>query len=633
MSPPLRRGDVLEVTPDRWGDRGESLVNVRGWELRVEGGIPSEKARVRVTHLSTGAQVAVGEVISLPHPSPERRTPPCPLHGRCTGCGLQHVMEGAALRRKAQGVVTAFAEKGLGLPVGIPSLASPRSFGYRTKEILLPWGQNRRLILGARPSRAEFLIETKDCAVLHPAVERGAARCRGILAQAFAMGRLPLAGTDIGLGLRAVVLRGNRRGEVVATLVHRGDAPGSGLPEVADILCGGTIIGVYLQRHDAVGNAVTGPGIPVLRAGKGPLREKLLGMLFEVPPASFFQVNPEVAEGLYGAMVERAQVPRGGRVLELFCGAGVAGIAVANAAGASLLGVDLSPHAIACAEGNARANGLYRARFQAGRVEDVLPSLLAEGEVDVAIVNPPRAGVPESALRALAASHPKRVLYMSCFPETLARDSLLLAELGYRVESFQAADLLPQTPHVEVLVAFSPGEAIRIPVPEKRIIRPVETGPEEAVVERRAGFSRRPPEDPPFRGPSRGEYRRDGPSSSRPGDGEGRLGGEDRRSGGGERRPPPGEGRYGSEERRPPSGERRYGSEERRPPPGEGRYSSRETPPIREGRGGPLPRREEAPVVWKPVARSTPETPAGPENPPEEGGAPRDRMGSRRRIR
>ncbi|MCK6526026.1 23S rRNA (uracil(1939)-C(5))-methyltransferase RlmD [Myxococcota bacterium] len=513
MSATIRKGDVLEMVPDRWGDRGEALATARGWEVRVRDGIPGERVRVRIGWVSAGARVAAGTIQTIPAPAKERRKAPCPLHDRCSGCGLQHVREPAALAHKSEGVVRAFAAEGLALEEVQPAIPSPSGLGYRAKEVLLPQGIGKRLVLGARPHRGDRLVETAGCPVLHPAVERAAARCRGLLAQAFSAGALPLAGPEDGDGLRSLVLRGNRRGEVQATLVHRGE-PTPGVEAAARGLVGGPIVAAWLQRHDVPGNSVTGAAAPVLVAGQGPIREKLLGLLVEVPPTAFFQVNPLVAEGLYAEVVRRAAVPSGGKLLELFCGVGVAGIAAARQAGARLVGVESSALATGAAERNAAAAGLA-ARFVTGRVEDELPGLLAEGGFDAVLVNPPRSGCPESALRTLAAAGIPRIVYMSCNPATLARDARILAELGYRAASAIPADLLPQTPHVEVVATFVPGVATRVEVAAPP---PVEAAPPPppgaTVVERRPAASRPVPIPAPDAAPV---VERRGAGAGRPG--------------------------------------------------------------------------------------------------------------------
>jgi len=436
MSPknrrPFNEGERITLTPTRLGSRDEALAEYEGWRVRVQGGIPGEAAQVRVLHVSKGGPMAVARFLEpAGDPHPARRPPPCPIHGPCGGCGLQHVHETAAFQMKIDAAGRLFPETSFE-----PGIASPRAFAYRAKAFLLPQMQKGKLVLGARPPRGEKLVDTAGCDVLRPELEKVAAAAREFLSD----------GRDV-KELRSILLRGNRQGETQLTLVHRDDSTRwSGL--AGEIARRGGAAAAFTQHHPEPGNRVQSDEEEALAFGAGPLLERFSGIVAVIPPTAFCQGNPGVADKLYAAIAERVT---GSRVVELYCGAGVAGlIALTEDDSRTLLAVDLAPRAVAAARQNAEHNGLaQRCEFQ---VADAAAIDLSG--TDTLLVNPPRAGCSEAVCKAAMDSGTASLLYLSCNAETLARDIERMAGGGFRLESLIPADMFPQTSHLEVLATL-----------------------------------------------------------------------------------------------------------------------------------------------------------------------------------
>ncbi|MEE8107359.1 MAG: methyltransferase domain-containing protein [Planctomycetota bacterium] len=436
MSPknprPFQEGERITLTPTRLGSRDEALAEYEGWRVRVQGGIPGEAAHVRVLHVSKGGPMAVArflEPVGDAHPA--RRPPPCPIHGPCGGCGWQHVHETAAFQMKIDAAGRLFPETAF--EAGI---TSPRAFAYRAKAFLLPQMQKGRLVFGARPPRGEKLVDTTGCEVLRPELERIAEAARAFLSD----------GRDV-KELRSILLRGNRQGETQFTLVHR-DESTRWVGLAGEIARRGGAQAAFVQHHPAPGNRVQSDEEEVLAFGSGPLHERFSGLEVVVPPTAFCQGNPGVADKLYGAIAERVT---GSRVVELFCGTGVAGLlALVEDDSRTLLGVDLAPRAVAAAKQNAEHNGLaQRCEFRAADA-----STIDLSGADTLLVNPPRAGCSEAICKGAVDSGAASLLYLSCNAETLARDIERMAGGGFRLESLIPADMFPQTPHLEVLATL-----------------------------------------------------------------------------------------------------------------------------------------------------------------------------------
>ncbi|MDH3592319.1 MAG: methyltransferase domain-containing protein, partial [Planctomycetota bacterium] len=307
-------------------------------------------------------------------------------------------------------------------------IESPDPFGYRAKTFLIPQRRAALLVLGARPPRGQRLVDTSGCAVLRPELEELARHIRQRLA-----GETALAGP-----LRSILLRCNRAGRTQVTLVHRGERPGlRRFRFKTDAL--------FAQRHDAEGNRIHSDEPERLLHGDGPIREQFGPVAVALAPTAFMQGNPAVAEALYHRAAAALDGPC---IAELFCGGGAAGLwALHERPNATLVGVDRSPRSIALARDNAERNGLAeRCTFECGRAED------AGGQWDSVLVNPPRAGVHERVLQAIAASRARTLVYLSCNPKTLARDR---AALGWDVVDLVPADMFPQTPHLEILAVLA----------------------------------------------------------------------------------------------------------------------------------------------------------------------------------
>jgi len=419
MATPFAEGDTVELTPTRWDKRGTAQAELDGWRVRIAGAIPGEPARATVLHLSKGGPVATARFEApAQDPHPARIEPACPIHEECGGCGLQHVETKAAFAQKV-----AQAADLLGVELKNP-IDSPRAFRYRAKTFMIPQARGPRLVLGARPPRGEELVDTSGCLVLREELEALAARVRAVLYRR----------TDEADHLRSAILRCNRKGQTQLTLVHRGEADWL---EEAAIAAGADA--TFLQRHDRPGNLIHSEERELLIAGE-PLVERFGAIEAVLPPTSFMQGNPEVAEALY---LRAAGALQGRRIIDLYCGGGAVGLLALKKGAGRLFGLDLSSGAITVAKENARRNGLAaRCHFL------VADAKTADLRGDSILLNPPRAGCDPAVLDAIQSSEAKTLAYLSCNPETLARD---LAQLGWTIESITPADMFPQTPHLELL--------------------------------------------------------------------------------------------------------------------------------------------------------------------------------------
>ena len=189
--------------------------------------------------------------------------------------------------------------------------------------------------------------------------------------------------------------------------------------------------------------------------GKGFIKDSLCGLRFAISPRSFYQVNPVQTEALYQRAIQMAQLTGRERVLDAYCGIGTISLIAAGQA-KEVIGVELNRDAVQDAIANAKRNGVRNATFVCEDAGRFMTRMAQEREgVDVVFLDPPRSGSDEAFLRSLCALGPKRVVYISCNPQTQKRDLAVLAAGGYRVEAIQPVDMFPQTGHVETVVLLS----------------------------------------------------------------------------------------------------------------------------------------------------------------------------------
>jgi 23S rRNA (uracil1939-C5)-methyltransferase len=249
--------------------------------------------------------------------------------------------------------------------------------------------------------------------------------------------------------LRNLVVReGRRTGQLQVRIVT---SPGE---FDADALAGAVDAdSVFWTATGALGETTMGGETELLR-GQSKLDEELSGLRFRISPEAFFQTNTEMAERLYGVAGEYADLRGRERLFDLYCGIGTVGLTLGLRA-AELWGLEIVEPAVADAIENAKLNEFTHAKFFAGDARLALGELVkTAGRPDVAVVDPPRAGLSQKIVRRLIEASPRRIVYISCNPTTLAPNAAQLAEAGYALRKVRPVDMFPQTPHIEVVAVL-----------------------------------------------------------------------------------------------------------------------------------------------------------------------------------
>ena len=377
-------------------------------------------------------------------------TPPCPLYKKCGGCQLQNLPYAEQLRRK-QGREIALLGK-FGHVEPILGMGDPAH--YRNKVCAaFALDQKKHIISGIYQPGSHRVVPVDDCLIEDETADRIIVDIRNMLRDF----KIQVFDERSGRGFlrHVLVRRGFQSGEVMVVLVATSPIFPTQKPFVKKLLeLHPEITTVVLNINDRFTPVVLGEREKVLY-GPGVIEDTLCGHRFRISPSSFYQVNPVQTEVLYGKTVEFAALTGTETVLDAYCGIGTIGITASERA-KQIIGVELNRDAVKDAIVNARLNNLKNCWFTAGDAGEYMLGCVHEGiRPDVVFLDPPRAGSSEAFLRAVIKTASSRVVYVSCDPETLARDLTILTAGGYRVQRIQPVDMFPFTEHVETVVLLS----------------------------------------------------------------------------------------------------------------------------------------------------------------------------------
>ena len=449
-----QRGDELDLRIDALAYGGAGVARLDGYVVFVRDAVPGDRVRAQVTKRKRA--YAEARAVEVLEPSPER-VPPRADH---PGAPWQVLPYERQLAVKAEQVEDALRRigrlDGFALEPIVPAVEQWR---YRNKlEYSFGTDDDGTLVCGFHaPGSWERIVPIEDCLL---ASQRGNAARRAALEWCRGQG-LPAYDrrAQIGLLRNLVVREGRRTGELQVRLVTS--------DEDVDLTGFAEAVGadsVMWTRAADVGETTAG-GVSEVLHGTDSIEEELTvagtDLRFRLSAEAFFQTNTEMAERLYGTAVEFAALQGWERVYDLFCGIGTIGLALAPRAG-ELWGLEIVEDAVADAIDNARRNEIDGARFFAGDVRLALGELVERaGRPDVLVVDPPRAGLSAKIVRRVIEAEPKRIVYVSCNPTTLAPNAAQLVEAGWSLRRVRPVDMFPQTPHIEcvaLLERSGPGD-------------------------------------------------------------------------------------------------------------------------------------------------------------------------------
>lgn len=430
-----------------YGSAGEGVARLEGQAVFVKGALAGEICQVQL--LKVGKSAAWGRVTQVLTPVPGRQSPDCPRYPRCGGCQLRHMTYAEELRFKRQKVQDALQRIGgwTGRVEKIHGAEAPDR--YRNK-IQFPVADGPRV--GFFRARSHEVIDAEDC-LLQPLA---ATRLREAFKLWMERYQVPAYDERVHGGLiRHFYVRVNQRGQSLCAVI----ANGTDLPHQEELVqalrrAEPDLAGVVLSVNQEKTNVILGKTHRCLW-GRDYLEDTLCGLTFRLSVPSFYQVNREQAEVLYGRALAFAGLTGRETVLDLYCGIGTITLVMARQAGRAI-GAEVIPAAVEDAKANAARNGVTNAEFLCADAAQAAQTLADRGlRPDVICVDPPRKGLAPAVIDAIVQMAPQRLVYVSCDPATLARDVKRMEEQGYVLQRAEAVDLFPRTAHVETVCLLS----------------------------------------------------------------------------------------------------------------------------------------------------------------------------------
>lgn len=389
---------------------------------------------------------AIGKAMKIIKPSKSRIEPECESFKSCGGCSFGHIKYKEELKYKAQKVKDAFQRIGGLSPEFKPIISSPETSRYRNKAQYPVRRENGILNIGFYAKKSHRVIDGGDC-LLQP---EDFTKIIEIFRKWINENNITVYNEEIGIGLvRHIYLRkAFATGEIMVCAVINGNT----LPHSEELIerlkavDGFKTLVVNINKENT--NVVLGDTCTAIY-GDGYITDILCGVKIKLSPLSFYQVNRNGAELLYKKAAEYVAPSPDEVVLDLYCGTGTIGLSMAKSV-KELVGVEIIPEAIEDAKENAKINGIENATFICGDASVAAEKLKEEGiKPDTVILDPPRKGCAEELLRTVAEITPKKIVYVSCDPATLARDCKRLLNFGYEVQEVTPVDMFPRTSHVE----------------------------------------------------------------------------------------------------------------------------------------------------------------------------------------
>ena len=441
----LEKNKIYRARIEGYTSEGLGVARIDGQAVFVHRALRGEDCDVLLLKVLKNA--AFGKAVKVHEPSPHRVEPDCPYYGKCGGCDFRHMDREEELYAKKTRVQDALRRIG-GSDVQVEEILAGERLHYRSKS-QFPIAADGTV--GFYKARSHQVIPVENC--LLQKVDTNNVQLKFDRYIRLYNVSCYDERTQRGL-LRHLYVRSNGAGESLVCIF----ANGRELPHEAELVAllreaSPRIVGVVLGVNTQPTGAILGKEYRTLW-GTDVLTDELCDLTFRLSVPSFYQVNREMAEVLYAKAVEFAALTGTETVLDLYCGAGTITQVMARHAG-RVIGAEIVPEAIEDAKANAKRNGVENVEFFCGDASAVAADFAAKGlRPDVICVDPPRKGLAPEVVRAAAQMVPRRIVYVSCDPATLARDVKLFAAEGYGAVRAAAVDMFPGTANVESVVAL-----------------------------------------------------------------------------------------------------------------------------------------------------------------------------------
>ncbi|WP_338649839.1 23S rRNA (uracil(1939)-C(5))-methyltransferase RlmD [Listeria seeligeri] len=446
----LKKNQSVEITIEDLTHDGNGVGKIDGYPLFIPNTLPGEKVTAKIIKLSKNYGFARMENLEVV--SAERVEPPCAVYSKCGGCSLQHLSYVGQLAFKRNQVEETMKRIGK-LNVEVKeTLGMENPWRYRNKSQVPVGFVNGKLTAGFYQKRSHEIIDMSTCLIQSEQGDFAVQKTREVLAK---YGTEPYDEKTGKGDIRHIMTRfAHTTGQLMLVLVTTKDRLPFKEEIIRDLTEQLALTSIVQNINPQKTNVIFGDRTKTLW-GKDIIEDTIHGIRFAISARSFYQVNPLQTEVLYQQAIEAAELTGEETVIDAYCGIGSISLCLAKKA-KHVYGVEIVDQAIQDARANAELNNLSNTTFETGKAEEVIPTWYKAGIVaDVLVVDPPRKGCDEKLLQTILAMKPKKVVYVSCNPGTLARDMKILSDGGYEANQVQPVDMFPMTTHIEAVTVLN----------------------------------------------------------------------------------------------------------------------------------------------------------------------------------
>jgi 23S rRNA (uracil1939-C5)-methyltransferase len=440
------KNQIIDIDIEDLTSTGEGIGKIDGYAVFVDGCLPGDKVKARLVMIKKN--YAVGQLEKFHHMSKDRVDPPCIYFDECGGCQVQNLAYSNQLKLKKKIVEDAlkriggFEDKNIMVS---DTLGMGDPFCYRNKAQYKISASKK---IGFYKKKSHHVIPLGRCLIQ----EDDGAKTLKVLNEVIRKFDISVYDESSGHGvLKGIVERiSSLNREIMLVLVINAERL-KDYEQITEFIVNNIpeVCSIYVNINKGHNNRVMGYENKLIY-GKDKLTDAIGDIRFEISPISFFQINTEMTKIIYDKVAEYAQLSGKETVFDLYCGMGTIGLYLAKDA-KDVYGIEIVRDAVEDARKNADLNGVKNAFFIEGKAEEKIFGLINEGKVaDIYVLDPPRKGCDEKLLEVIKEAIPKKIIYVSCNPSTLARDLKILSD-KYKIEKIQPIDNFPHSMHVETV--------------------------------------------------------------------------------------------------------------------------------------------------------------------------------------
>lgn len=448
---PVQLEENYELIIKDYSHQGEGIGRINNFTIFVPGAILGERVRVKISEIKKSfARSRLKEVISS---SPHRTKPLCPVYHLCGGCQLQHIAYEKQLEMKKGIVENALDRIGNQNIKALPTIGMKDPWRYRNKGYFQANQEKGRVRLGFYKAGSYDFVPASGCVLFSLQINR----LVSYLEDQLSLQKVTVYNSKTGGGnLRNIVIRESRStGEIMIVFITKEDNLGFDQNVLNDLVrTFPQVISIYQNISRSPKAVLLGKDFRLLK-GKPDLEDAIGPYKFKISPQSFFQVNAAQAEILNEKVLEYANLSGEEAVIDFYCGTATISIYVAKQA-KKVYGIEVEKSAVRDAKINCELNGISNIKLFTGKAEEWLYKWRRGGEeAHLIIVDPPRRGCSSKVLKGIIKIRPKKIIYVSCNPATLARDlKYLTKDDDYKLKKVLPIDMFPQTSHVECIASL-----------------------------------------------------------------------------------------------------------------------------------------------------------------------------------